>query len=80
MRSLRESSWDRSTSSMSVPKLTCGDSVQRPAGWTHTHRTLRLLADRMVELDHVDFITREMGRKPLKKRTQAVEEQGVVHR
>ncbi len=46
----------------------------------HTHWTLRLLADRMVELDHVDFIAREMARKPLKKRAQAVEEQGVVHR
>ena len=46
----------------------------------HTHWTLRLLADRMVELDHVDIIAREMARKALKKRAQAVEEQGVVNR
>ena len=33
----------------------------------HTHWTLKLLAERMVELDHVDSIARETVRKALKK-------------
>ena len=33
----------------------------------HMHWTLRLLAERMVELDHVDSIARETVRKALKK-------------
>ena len=45
----------------------------------HTHWTLKLLADKMVELDLVDSIARETVRQTLKKRTQAVEEEGVVH-
>ena len=55
--------------------IACSDP---PEG--HTHWTLRLLADKMVELDHVDSIARETVRKTLKKRTAAVEEEGVVYR
>ena len=54
--------------------IACSDP---PEG--HAHWTLKMLAERMVELDYVDSIARETVRKSLKKRTQAVEEEGVVH-
>ena len=40
---------------------------QPPAG--HEHWTLRLLADRMVELEYVDELSYETVRRTLKKRT-----------
>ena len=54
--------------------IACSDP---PEG--HTHWTLKLLANKMVELDYVDSVAKETVRKTLKKRTQAVEEEGVVH-
>ena len=55
--------------------IACSDP---PEG--HTHWTLKLLADKAVELGYVDSVARETVRQSLKKkRTQAVEEQGVVH-
>ena len=45
----------------------------------HTHWTLQLLADKVVELEFADSISLETVRQMLKKRTQAVEEEGVVY-
>ena len=45
----------------------------------HTHWTLQLLADQVVELEFADSISLETVRQMLKKRTQALEEEGVVH-
>ena len=45
----------------------------------HTRWTLRLLADEAVKLELTDSISRETVRQVLKKRTQAVAEEGVVH-
>ena len=45
----------------------------------HTHWTLKLLEDKAVELGYVESIARETVRQSLKKRTQALEEQGVAH-
>lgn len=45
----------------------------------HTHWTLQLLASKVVELEFADSIAPETVRQILKKRTQAVEAQGMVH-
>ena len=45
----------------------------------HTRWTLRLLAGQAVKLELTDSISRETVRQVLKKRTQAVAEEGVVH-
>ena len=45
----------------------------------HARRTLRLLADQAVELELTGSISRETVRQVLKKRTQAMAEEGVVH-
>ena len=45
----------------------------------HTHWTLQLLADKVVELEFADSISLETVRQMLKKRTQALEEEGVVY-
>ena len=43
----------------------------------HTHWTLQLLADKVVELEFADSISLETVRQMLKKRTQALEEERV---
>ena len=48
-----------------------------PAG--HTHWTLQLLADQVVELEFAESISLETVRQMLKKRTQALEEERVVY-
>ena len=48
-----------------------------PAG--HARWTLKLLGDRLVELEVVDGISRETVRRTLKKRHQAVAEEVLVH-
>ena len=48
-----------------------------PAG--HTHWTRKLLADKVVELGFAESIVIETVRLTLKKRNQALEEEGVVH-
>ncbi len=45
----------------------------------HVNRTLHLLADKVVELESAESISLETVRRILKKRTQAVEEKGMVH-
>lgn len=50
-----------------------------PAPEGHAHWTLRLLADRMVELKHVERVSYETIRQTLKKRAQAVAETTMVH-
>ena len=45
----------------------------------HTHWTLQLLADKVVELEFADSISLETVRQMLKKRTQALEEERVVY-
>ena len=45
----------------------------------HDHWTLRLLADRTVELGLVESLSHETVRLHLKKRAQAVAEATVVH-
>ncbi len=57
-----------------IVAIACSDP---PEG--HTHWTLKLLADKAVELGYVESIARETVRQSLKKRTAAVEEEGVVH-
>ena len=54
--------------------IACSDP---PEG--HAHWTLKMLAERMVELDYVDSVARETVRQSLKKRTQTVEEERVVY-
>ena len=51
----------------------------RAAPEGHTHWTLQLLADQVVELEFADSISLETVRQMLKKRTQAVAEEGVVY-
>ena len=48
-----------------------------PAG--HDHWTLRLLADKVVELKLASSMSHEGVRKRLKKRSQALAEEGMVH-
>ena len=45
----------------------------------HSRWTLRLLADQVVKLEFTDSICRETVRQVLKKRTQAVAAERVVH-
>jgi len=45
----------------------------------HKHWTLKLLADKLVEMELVDSISEVAVYKRLKKRTQAVEGQVLVH-
>lgn len=54
--------------------IACSDA---PDG--HTNWTLRLLAGKVVEMGFAESISPETVRQILKKRTQAVEEEGVVH-
>jgi transposase len=48
--------------------LSCSDPPQGFARWS-----LRLLADRVVELEYIDSVSHETVRRILKKRTQALE-------
>ncbi|HYA43379.1 MAG TPA: helix-turn-helix domain-containing protein, partial [Syntrophobacteraceae bacterium] len=57
-----------------ITALACSDPPEGRARWT-----LRLLADRAVELDLVDTISHEAIRKLLKKRIEAASEKNVVH-
>ncbi len=52
--------------------LSCGKPPQGYARWS-----LRLLADKMVELEYVDSISHETVRRVLKKRIKTVEEGSV---
>ena len=54
--------------------LTCSPA---PAG--HDHWTLRLLAGKVVELGLTPSMSQEGVRQHLKKRSQAVAEEGMVH-
>lgn len=54
--------------------LACGTPPDGRARWT-----LRLLASRMVELQHADAVSHETVRQTLKKRPQAAPEADVVH-
>jgi transposase len=54
--------------------LTCSEPPEGRARWT-----LRLLADRMVELEYVDEISHEAVRRVLKKRNQTLAKEGMVH-
>ena len=54
--------------------LSCG---KLPPG--HARWSLRLLGDRMVELEYVDGVSHEKVRRVLKKRTEAVEEAKMGH-
>lgn len=54
--------------------LSCGKPPQGYARWS-----LRLLADKMVELEYVDSISHETVRRVLKKRIKALEEGTVGH-
>ena len=54
--------------------LTCSEPPEGRARWT-----LRLLADRMVELEYVDAISHEAVRRVLKKRNQTLAKEGMVH-
>ena len=54
--------------------LACGEPPEGRAGWT-----LKLLADRLVEREIVESISRETVRQTLKKPTQALAERMLVH-
>lgn len=54
--------------------LSCGKPPQGRARWS-----LRLLADKMVELEYVDSISYETVRRVLKKRIKTVEEGAMGH-
>ena len=54
--------------------LACSEVPDGKARWT-----LRLLAERMVELAYVDTLSHETVRQTLKKRDQAALEEDVVH-
>lgn len=54
--------------------LACGTPPDGRARWT-----LRLLASRMVELQHADAVSHETVRQTLKKRPQAAPAPDVVH-
>ena len=45
----------------------------------HTRWTLRLLADKLVELNHFDELSYETVRQVLKKRTQTLARKAMVH-
>lgn len=52
--------------------LSCSDPPEGFARWS-----LRLLADKVVELNYIDSISHESIRRILKKRTQALAEKGM---
>ncbi len=54
--------------------LSCSESPKGFARWS-----LRLLADKAVELEYVDSLSHETVRRVLKKRIKAVEEKRVGH-
>ena len=54
--------------------IACSDA---PEG--HTHWTLQLLAGKVVAMGFAESISFETVRQVLKKRTQAVDEEGMVH-
>jgi hypothetical protein len=54
--------------------LRCSSPPEGQARWT-----IRLLADKMVELQYVDSICPETVRQALKKRNEALAEKGMVH-
>lgn len=54
--------------------LACSDAPEGRNKWT-----LRLLADKMVELKYVEEVSYETVREVLKKRHQTLAEQGVVY-
>ena len=54
--------------------IACSDP---PEG--HTHWTLKLLAEKVVQMQFAESISPETVRQILKKRAQAVVEEGVVH-
>jgi DNA-binding transcriptional ArsR family regulator len=54
--------------------LACSEPPEGQARWS-----LRLLADRMVELEVVDNLSYQTVRRTLKKRTEASSEKTVVH-
>jgi len=54
--------------------VACSETPQGQTRWT-----LRMLADRMVELGYVESISHETVRQVLKKRTQALACPAVVH-
>ena len=53
--------------------LSCGDPPEGFSRWS-----LRLLADKVVELEYIDSISHEAIRRILKKRTQALATKRVV--
>jgi hypothetical protein len=53
--------------------ISCGEPPQGFANWS-----LRLLADKMVELGYVESISHESVRTLLKKRVEALEGQGMA--
>lgn len=54
--------------------IACSSPPQGRSRWT-----LSLLADQMVQLKHVDSVSRETVRQTLKKRTEASSQKDVVH-
>jgi hypothetical protein len=54
--------------------LTCSEAPEGRGRWT-----LRLLGQRMIELGYVANVSHETIRQVLKKRTEALAEQGMVH-
>jgi len=54
--------------------LTCSTPPEGAGRWS-----LRLLAERMVELEYVEAVSHETVRQTLKKRTQAVASRRMVH-
>ena len=54
--------------------LSCGEPPEGFARWS-----LRLLADKVVELNYIDNISHESVRRILKKRNQAMATQGLGH-
>ncbi len=54
--------------------LTCSEPPD-----DHDHWTLRLLADKLVELGMVDGISHEAVRRTLKKSPETLAEQGLVY-
>jgi hypothetical protein len=81
-----EAALTRRPSSNPRPKIVDGEQEAHlvalscshpPAG--HKRWTMRLLAEKMVELDYIEAISHETVRQVLKKRTQALAEGAVVH-
>jgi len=54
--------------------LSCSKSPQGFSRWS-----LRLLADRVVELNYIDSVSYETVRRVLKKRNKTLEEEGLGH-